>query len=400
MTAVRTALVIGGGIAGPVTALALRKAGIDATVYESYATTADGIGGTLSVAPNGLDALQIIGADKAVTSIGLPMTHTVLTDGDGRLIGEFGGLQGLQPSRALWRPDLYRAIHDYATAQGVSIEYGKRLVSVTETATAVTAHFADGTSATGDLLVGADGIHSTVRALIDPDAPGPDNVPLLNFGGLADLAVPADPEAMYFVFGRGGFLGYWSQPDGRTAWFSNLPHAEPMTATEARAVPVTEWLSRLRDVYSQDQRGSELLARTSPDQLVVLGSVEIMPSLPHWSRNRMVLVGDSAHAPSPSSGQGVSLAAEGAIQLARCLRDLPDLATALSTYENLCRARVEKVAARAKRTNNSKGMGPMAVSMMRLMMPLMTKTFLTPEKMLGLEQRHTIDWDSPVSVPA
>jgi len=396
MTAVRTALVIGGGIAGPVTALALRKAGIDATVYESYATTADGIGGTLTVAPNGLDALQIIGADKAVTAIGLPMTHTVMTDGGGRLIGEFDGLQGLQPSRALWRPDLYRAIHDYATAQGVGIEHGKRLVSVTETATEVTANFADGTSATGDLLVGADGIHSTVRALIDPDAPQPDNVPLLNFGGLADLAVPADPEAMYFVFGKGGFLGYWSQPDGRTAWFSNLPHAEPMTAAEARAVPVTEWLSRLRDVYSQDQRGSELLAHTSPDQLVVLGSVETMPRLPHWSRNRMVLVGDSAHAPSPSSGQGVSLAAEGAIQLARCLRDLPDLATALRTYENLCRPRVEKVAVRARRTNNSKGMGPMAVSMMRLMMPLMTRTFLTPEKMLGLEQRHTIDWESPV----
>ena len=58
MTTVRTAIVIGGGIAGPVTALALRKAGIDATVYEAYPTTADGIGGTLALAPNGVAALR------------------------------------------------------------------------------------------------------------------------------------------------------------------------------------------------------------------------------------------------------------------------------------------------------------------------------------------------------
>jgi len=70
MTAVRTALVIGGGIAGPVAAMALRRAGIEPTVYEAYAGTADGVGGMLTVAPNGLDALRIIGADEVVRGIG------------------------------------------------------------------------------------------------------------------------------------------------------------------------------------------------------------------------------------------------------------------------------------------------------------------------------------------
>jgi 2-polyprenyl-6-methoxyphenol hydroxylase-like FAD-dependent oxidoreductase len=66
MTAARTALVIGGGVAGPVTAMALQKAGIDATLYEAYPTSADGIGVTLTLAPNGLAALGILGADDAV----------------------------------------------------------------------------------------------------------------------------------------------------------------------------------------------------------------------------------------------------------------------------------------------------------------------------------------------
>ena len=397
MTAVRTALVIGGGIAGPVTALALRKAGIEATVYEAYATTADGIGGTLTVAPNGLDALRIIGADEAVRAIGLPMDRTVIADGRGRRIGAFRGLPGLPRSRAMWRPELYRALHDHAVGNGIRIERGKRLIGADDTPTAITARFADGSTATADVLVGADGIHSTVRTLIDPGAPPPDDVPLLNFGAAADIAVPADPDATYFVFGKRAFLGYWAQPGGRTAWFGNLPHEQPMTIEQARQVPAGDWLRRLRDVYADDVPGRDLVAHTSAGELAVLGSVQIMPRLPHWHRGRMVLVGDAAHAPSPSSGQGASLAAESAVQLARCLRDLPDVPRAFAAYERVRRPRVEKVAARAAKTNASKTLGPVATTLMSLLMPVATRTFLTPERMLGPEQRHRIEWNELVT---
>ena len=241
------------------------------------------------------------------------------------------------------------------------------------------------------MLIGTDGTHSTVRRLIDPVAPGPRPVPLLNFGAAADIAVPAAPGTTYFVFGKRGFLGYWLQADGRTSWFANLPHDRPLTLAQARETSAAAWLRQLREIYADDTPGRDLLANTSADQLVVLGSVEIMPSVPHWHRGRMVLVGDAVHAPSPSSGQGASLAAESAVQLARCLRDLPDVPTAFATYERLRRRRVEQVAARAARTNNSKTLGPAALTMMRLMIPLAMKTFLTPEKLLGLEQRHRID---------
>ncbi|MGV9305344.1 MULTISPECIES: FAD-dependent oxidoreductase [unclassified Nonomuraea] len=400
MAAVSTALVIGGGIAGPVTAMALRRAGIEATVHEAYAGTADGIGGTLTIAPNGLDALRAVGADTPVKATGQPVKDTVITDGAGRLIGEFRGLADLEPGQAMWRGDLYRAVHAHAVASGVPFAYGRRLVGADESATGVTAHFADGTSASADILVGADGIRSVVRTLIDPAAPEPRHVPLLNFGGLADVAPPARPDAAYFVFGGRGFLGYWVQPDGRTAWFANVPHDRPMTTAQARAVPADEWLRRLREIYAGDVPGPELLRHTRPEDLVTLGTVEIMPSVPRWHSDRMVLVGDSVHAPSPSSGQGASLAAESAVELARCLRDLPDPARAFAAYERLRRERVEKVARRAARTNNSKALGPFAITMMRLMMPLATRTFLKPERTLGVEQRHHVEWDAPVGAPS
>ena len=132
MTDVRKAVIIGSGIAGPVTAMALRNAGIEATVYEAYATTADGLGGQLTVAPNGLAALEIIGAADAVRAVGQPIDRTVMADGAGRTIGEFPGLAGLPPSQALWRSDLYRALHRHAADQGIEIVHGKRLVGVDE----------------------------------------------------------------------------------------------------------------------------------------------------------------------------------------------------------------------------------------------------------------------------
>ena len=391
------ALVVGGGIAGPVTALALRKAGIDATVYEAYPDGADGIGGTLTVAPNGLDALRIVGADEPVRAAGLPMDRTVVADGRGRTLGELAALPGLPPTRALWRGELYRALHDHALAAGVRIVHGKRLAGVDDAPDGITARFADGSAATGDLLVGADGVHSTVRRLIDPAGPGPDHVPLLNFGGAADIAVPAPAGAMSFVFGRRAFLGYWPEPDGRTAWFGNLPHDTPMTADKARAVPAEELLARLRDVYGDDVPARDLVAHTRPEELAAFGSIEILPAARRWYRGRMVLVGDAAHAPSPSSGQGASLAAESAVQLARCLRDVPDLERAFAAYERLRRPRVEQVAARAAKTNGSKGLGPVGRTLMGLLMPLATRTFMTPERLLGPEQRHTIDWEATVT---
>ena len=139
------------------------------------------------------------------------------------------------------------------------------------------------------------------------------------------------------------------------------------------------------------------MATSNADELQVAGSLQIMPPVPHWYRGRMVLVGDAAHAPSNSSGQGASLAIESGVQLARCLRDLPDVESALAAFVRLRRARVEKVAARAARINHAKAPGPVARTLMPLLMPLLVRTAMDPERTVADEQRHVIDWDAPVT---
>ncbi|MCW2639383.1 MAG: Monooxygenase, FAD-binding [Dactylosporangium sp.] len=394
MTEVKTAIVIGGGIAGPVAALALRKAGIEATVYEAYPSNADGIGGGLALEPNGIAALRVVGADEAVTAIATPITRRVMTVGR-KHIG-LPGLPDTPPLQVVRRSDLYRALHGRAVAGGVAIEYGKRLVDVQETATGITARFADGSTAAADILIGADGVRSTVRNLIDPNAPGPHFTGLLGFEAVARHEVDAEPRTMTFAFGKRGYYLYWPEPGGGTHWGVNLPQERPMSLTEARAVPSSDWMRKLRAAYADDDPGRDLMVTSSADDLQVTGSLHIMPPVKHWYRGRMVLVGDSVHAPSNSSGQGASLAIESAVQLARCLRDLPDVPSAYAAYERLRRGRVEKVAARAARINHAKAPGALARAMMPLLMALMLKT-MNPEKTMGVEQRYVIDWDAPVT---
>ncbi|MQY05749.1 FAD-dependent monooxygenase [Actinomadura macrotermitis] len=383
---VKTALVIGGGIAGPVTALALAKAGIAATVYERHAEAAGGVGAMLSIAPNGIAALGVIGADKAVEAVGQPVPGVVMADATGRRLADFHGFPGLPATRAMARADLFRALAGHAVAEGVPIEYGKRFTGAEETPGGVTAHFADGSTASADILVGADGIRSTVRALIDPDAPAPAYGGVLSFGGIVPGdGVPAEEGMMHFAFGR-AFMGHWALPDGRIVWFGSLPAESPLTAAQVRAVPAADWLARLRGLYAGHVPGEELLARTRPEDLMAVGPMEAMPDVPRWHRGRMVLVGDAVHAPSSSSGQGASLAIESAVELARCLRDLPAAGAAFAAYERLRRPRVAMIAGDAAAKNKAKA----GQSGGKPAMP-------APEQMFAPVHRYRIDWEQAVT---
>lgn len=402
MTSVKTAVVIGGGIAGPVAALALRKAGIDATIYEEYDELATEAGGALMIAPNGLAALRIVGIDAALAAVGQPIRTQVFAHGTGKRFGRIPVLRGLEPSLLVARGELCRILHQEVMVQGIKMEFGKRLIGVDERPDGIVARFADGSSARGDILIGADGIHSTVRTLIDPAAPQPQHAGLISFGSSAPAAATpawAKTDEMYFVLGRRAFFGYWQLPDGRTMWFSNLPYEQQLTGAQARAVPSAQWWRKLRDACAGDVPAEKVIELSSPDDLIVLGSMEAMPPVPRWHRDRMVLTGDSVHAPSSSSGQGISLTTESAVELARCLRDLPDLPSAFAAYEQLRRERVESIAATAVKTNSQKSGGPIARTLIRLLAPIFMKTLLTPEKMFGPVHRYRIDWNRKVSAP-
>jgi 2-polyprenyl-6-methoxyphenol hydroxylase-like FAD-dependent oxidoreductase len=395
MSEIRSALVIGGGIAGPVAAAALHKAGIEARVYEAYPAESNGIGGKLALEANGLAALELVDAADAVRAVGSPITRSAISVARKSLV-EMPALDDVPPRQVVARSDLHRILRERAEAAGVPFEYGKRLVGVDERGSGITACFSDGSTATADIMVGADGVRSTVRRLIDPQAPTARYTGMLGFGATVDVDLDLEPGLMTFAFGRRAYYLFWAEPDGRVSWGANLPSAKYLNVTQARMIPADEWLRTLRATYAGDVPGEILVRHTTAETLEIAGALHIMPPVRHWYRGRMVLVGDAVHAPSNSTGQGASLAIESAIQLARCLRDFPDASSAFAVYEKLRRDRVEKIAERGAKINHAKAPGPLARKMMPLVLPVMFR-IMNPEKTIGEETRFRIDWDEAVA---
>jgi FAD-dependent urate hydroxylase len=402
MTDTRTALVIGGGVAGPVTAMALQRAGIDAVVYEAHARTTDDVGSYLTVATNGLDALRALGADGPVLDAGFPTPTNVLLSTTGRRLGAVSN-GGILPdgtvSHTIKRAGLYRALHAEAAGRGIRVEFGKRLVDAAAApGGGVVARFDDGTTATADLLVGADGVHSVTRRMIDPAAPEGRYVGLVNFGGYThDAAAGAEPGIWYMIFGRRAFFGYVVDPGGGTVWFANVPRPQVGRAERAATTP-DQWRRQLVDLFAGD-RGPA--TRLIADGQLEFGadSTHDLPSVPVWHKGAMIIVGDAAHAPSPSSGQGASMAAEDAVVLAKCLRDLPDVPRAFAAYERLRRPRVERIVAQGARTSSTKTAGPVARLARDLALPVVFKLLVTDRSLAWMHQHH-LDWETPVALAA
>jgi 2-polyprenyl-6-methoxyphenol hydroxylase-like FAD-dependent oxidoreductase len=392
------ALIAGGGIAGPVTAMALQRAGIDAEVFEAHAPGTGDAGSYLTVATNGLDALRAVGADKPVLAAGFPTPVNVLLSGTGRRLGTVsngGQLADRTVSHTVKRPRLYQALHEEAVARGIRVHYGKRLAGAEATAGGgVVAAFDDGTRVAGDLLVGADGIHSVTRRLIDPAAPGGRYVGLVNFGGYTPGSAGAgEPGAWHMIFGRRAFFGHVADPDGGTVWFANVPRPA-VTPAERAATTADQWRGQLLELFAGDAGPAR--------HLIADGSLELagdsthdLPSVPTWHRGPMVIVGDAAHAPSPTSGQGASMAAEDAVVLAKCLRDRPDIPGALATYEGLRRRRVERIVAQGARTSSAKTPGPVGRALRDLALPLVFR-FLVTDRSMAWIYNHHLDWDAPL----
>jgi FAD-dependent urate hydroxylase len=297
-------------------------------------------------------------------------------------------------SECVRRSDLQRVLREEALARGVTIRYGKRLERLEHGVGSVTARFADGTQEAGDILIGADGIHSRTRQLIQPDAPPPVYTGQISVGGYSRLPdLEPTSGSQQFVFGRRGFFGYLVRDGGEVWWFANAAHPVSSTA-ELAAVPPERWRQRMLDLFSDDLPVIRRIVAASSDRIGAHPVFDI-PTSRRWSRGPVVLVGDAVHATSPSAGQGASLAIEDAVVLAKCLRDIPEPARAFARYERLRRERVEKVVAYARKRGSNKTAGPVARVLRDAMMPLVLKLSASDSAHAWMYRYH-IDWDAPV----
>ena len=349
-TAGRKALVVGCGIAGPVFAMFLRRAGITPVVYEGRSEPGDEAGAFLNLLDNGLDVLGTLGIRAEIEGYGAPTTGMVFKNHRGKRLGEMP-----QYATLLKRGLLNKGLREAAIREGVAIEFGKRLEDVEVTPRrGVIARFEDGSEAGGDFLVGCDGINSQTRRSIMPDAPEPAYTGVIGCGGFTHTpGIPPSDGVMHMTFGKRGFFGYQVTPSGEIFWFQNLVRSEEPDRGELDAVSEEEWREELLGVHRHDHEPITGIIRSTEGRIGRFPIYDI-PSLPTWHRGPVCLIGDAAHATSPHAGQGASTALEDAIVLARCLRDLPDAEGAFAAFERLRKDRVERIVAGSGRTGKGK----------------------------------------------
>ena len=392
-------LIIGGGIAGPALALFLNKANISCALYETHAYS-EGVGGGFAIAPNGMNVLAELGLAEQVIGRGSLALENVFRNERGRVLARLKNSDskaGGPPAVSLSRSALYEVLAAEMRARGIAVQYQKRLASITDIAeqSQVVAHFADGTTADGDLLIGADGIHSAVRKNLLPEGPVPACVGILGLGGFVSTAnIPSltsgDQKSLNFTLGAKGFFGYCGGGPGQMMWWSNLPRDQGKKHEDLQAFSWPSTRQRLLEIYRGYHAPVESLINNTETPLHV--NIHDIQSLPTWHRGRVLMIGDAAHAVSPNSGQGASMALEDAMYLAKLLRDSgSNFLAAIAQFERDRKPRVERIVAEGRRrAGNKKTVGPVQAKIRELMMSVFLNLFGIPGQ--DWMYRYRIDW--------
>jgi 2-polyprenyl-6-methoxyphenol hydroxylase-like FAD-dependent oxidoreductase len=323
---VSNVVIAGAGIGGLTLAAALRRRGVRVTVFEraSQFTTA---GAGIALPANGVKALQTLGLDDAVIRAGMVVARAVILDSRGQQLGSEVDLTDVYGSMgaslvALHRARLHAVLVD-AVGAGVIVP-GAQVASFEQDSRSVKVALASGQRVDTELLVGADGLHSRVRAqLVGTDA-------LVYSGytswrGVTPCNTVALPSRMSESWGRGERFGIVPIGFGEIYWFAVAdapPGGQDDDVHQGLMARFASWHEPV----------AAIIDATPPDRIVRTDIYDRDP-IDRWHAGRVVLLGDAAHAMTPNLGQGAGQAIEDALVLDECLAGSPSTEEGLTRYE-------------------------------------------------------------------
>lgn len=344
------AIIIGSGMAGLAAGIELRQAGYEVEIYEKTSKLRPA-GAGISLWSNGIKVLNRLGLGEQVAAIGGQMnrmeyrSHTdeLLSDIDLMPLVEKVGQRPYPVSRT----DLQQMMLSAFGEEDVRL--GMRCVSVEQDENSATAIFEDGSTATGDILIGADGINSTVRRYIAGKETKPRYAGYVNWNGLVKASPDlAESDVWVLYVGDGKRASMMPVGGGRFYFFFGCPkplgtNAEP---NQIRA--------ELKEVFAGwPQAVQNLIEKIDPEEVNRLEISDIDP-LPNLVKGRIALVGDSAHATTPTLGQGGCQAMEDAEVLCRYLLTTNiSVEDALQRYEAHRKERTANLVLKARKRTDT-----------------------------------------------
>jgi 2-polyprenyl-6-methoxyphenol hydroxylase-like FAD-dependent oxidoreductase len=322
MADVERILIVGGGIAGLSVATALHRQGLTPELVER-STTWPAVGAGINLPANGVRVLRALGVGEAVDRTATVIRRWGFFDQQGALLCETD-LEDLWrdvgPSLGITRVRLQEAL---VAGAAVSHRLGVSLTALTQDDDRVRVSFSDGMSGDYDLVVGADGIHSTVRELA-LSASSPSYAGTMAWRSVIPTRPPGILDMMVLM-GEGSFFGLAPMGEGHTYGFGAVGGARFKD-------PIVGRLERFRRRFAEfGAPVPAYLAALQSDEQLHFGAIEWV-EVDEWHRGRVVLLGDAAHAGPPHMGEGGCMAMEDALVLADVLPTAESVGSALDAY--------------------------------------------------------------------
>jgi 2-polyprenyl-6-methoxyphenol hydroxylase-like FAD-dependent oxidoreductase len=331
--------IVGGGIGGVATAVALHRAGIDATVYERAPQLRE-VGAGMMLWPNATRVLRGFGLLGDVLARSGSSTHFLVRASSGAVLMNIALGKLDAPAICMRRSDLLTVL--LAALPPGCVRLGHELNKLEQSRDKVRISFADGLVAEHDAVIGADGIRSRVRSELfghsDPIYRGYTVWRgVVRYHGGAIL-----PGANSETWGAGKRFGILNTGQGKFTWYAAVnvpPHHLDAPAGRKRELQ--------KAFLSWHQPIADLIAATNDDEIMKNGAYDLVP-LRRWGQGRVTLLGDAAHPCTPNLGQGGCMALEDAAVLAKCFDQETPPEVALRRYETLRRQRTRHIQQRSR----------------------------------------------------
>ena len=329
--------IIGGGIGGVAAAVALHRAGIEATVYER-ANELREVGAGMMLWPNATRVLKELGLLERVTASSGPNQRFLVRSSAGTILMDIGLGHFEVPALCTRRSDLLDALISALPADRLRLGHDFEYLERQESSVGI--HFSNGVSVEHDFLIGADGIRSRVRSqslgVHEPIYRG-----YTIWRGLAQLTGAVSKGSNSETWGRGKRFGILSTGGDRFTWYATA-NTDPghVDSHEGRQQEL------LRMFAGWHEPVQSLIAGTEECAILKNGAYDLAP-LKRWGRGRVMLLGDAAHPCTPNLGLGGCMALEDALVLAKSFAKEASPELALRRYESLRRRRTRHVQQRS-----------------------------------------------------
>jgi 2-polyprenyl-6-methoxyphenol hydroxylase-like FAD-dependent oxidoreductase len=329
--------IIGGGIGGITTAVALHRAGIDVTVYERAVALRE-VGAGMMLWPNATRVLKALGVLEKVAAVSGASDHFLVRASWGKILMDIPLGHFDAPALCARRADLLDALLSAVPVASIRLNHYFDFFERRKRGVAL--HFAGGASSEHDVVIGADGIRSRVRSqLLGPHEPIYRGY--MVWRGLAHMPGTVASGCNSETWGRGKRFGILTTGLDRFTWYATANTAEDhIDSPEGRQHEL------LRLFAGWHEPVERLISATPEGTILKKGAYDLGP-LKRWGAGRIMLLGDAAHPCTPNLGQGGCMAIEDALVLAKSLKVEGSPELALHRYESIRRKRTRHVQQRS-----------------------------------------------------